>query len=358
MQITNEILNDFIYCQYKAYRKSKNQTGSISEYELLYNQLKQKQKANFEKNISENKNLISSNAVLDNIIPNSGISLNLKFTNGNIDLILDGIEFIGKKNIIPIFITPFEKVTKTDKLFLALQTTFIQNEFNLQIENCKIISGINLKQTKFKFSSFAKPIKKLMAEMNKILSNSNAPVFFRNSHCQVCEFQISCLEKLIEKDDLSLMTALKPKEILSKNNRGVFSVKQLSYSFRPKKNPHQKRKFLPELKALAIREDKTFIQEIPNITTSPIEIFWDIEGVPDRDFYYLIGVIIKTNDSETKHSFWANNEKEQEKIFIDFITLLQSLNEFTIYHYGSYEIQALKKISNICLNVIEKQTFY
>lgn len=128
------------------------------------------------------------------------MSLNLKFTNTNIDLMLDGIEFTGKKNIIPIFITPFEKVTTADKLFLALQATFIQNEFNLQIENCKKVSRINLKQIKFKFSSFTKSIKKLIGEMNKMLSNSNAPVFFKNSHCQVCEFQNSCLEKLIEKD--------------------------------------------------------------------------------------------------------------------------------------------------------------
>lgn len=79
MQITNEIVNDFIHCQYKAYSKSKNQTGSVSEYQLLYNQLKQKQKENFEKNISESKNHISSNALFDNIIPKlyckSGLSL-------------------------------------------------------------------------------------------------------------------------------------------------------------------------------------------------------------------------------------------------------------------------------------------
>lgn len=140
-------------------------------------------------------------------------------------LIIDRIEFTGNKNIIPIFITPFEKVTKTDKLFIALQATFIQKEFNLLIENCKIVSGINRKQIKFKFSSFAKAIKKLVGEMNKMLYNSNAPIFFKNNHCQICEFQNSCIEKLIERDDLSLMTALKPKEILQKNNRGIFSVK-------------------------------------------------------------------------------------------------------------------------------------
>ncbi len=237
MQINNEILNDFITCQYKAYKKSKGQTGTISDYQILYNQLRENKKENFERTISEDKNIISSNSLFDNIIYKEGISLNLKFANENIDLTIDGIEFTSKKNIIPLFITPFEKVTKTDKIFVALQATFIEKEFNLHIENCKIVSGINLKQSKLKVSSFTKPIKKLVGELNKILSNTNPPVFFKNNHCQVCEFQNSCLEKLVERDDLSLLTALKPKEILQKNNRGVFSVKQLSYSFRPKKYP-------------------------------------------------------------------------------------------------------------------------
>lgn len=345
MQINNEILNDFITCQYKAYRKSKGQSGTISDYQILYNQLKENKKENFERNISKDKNLISSNSLFDNITSKGGISLNLKFTNTNIDLMLDGIEFTGKKNIIPIFFTPFEKVTTGDKLFLALQATFIQNEFNLQIENCKIVSGINLKQIKFKFSSFTKSIKKLIGEMNKMSSNSNAPVFFKNGHCQVCEFQNSCIEKLIEKDDLSLMTALKPKEILQKNNRGIFSVKQLSYSFRPKKNPYRRRKFLPELKALAIREGKTFILEIPELKQVETEVYLDFEGILDRGSNYLIGVILKTNEAETEYSFWANNEDQQTEIFIDLINLLKSLNSFTIYHYGSYEINAFKNIS-------------
>lgn len=142
MLINNEILNDFIFCHYKAYRKSKQQTGIISDYQSLYNQLKQKGKENFERTITKNTNIIYPNC--DNA-PEEGILLNFKFANVNIDITLDGVEFIGKKNITPIFITPFEKVTTNDKLFLSLQATYIQNEFNLQIENCKIVYGTNFK---------------------------------------------------------------------------------------------------------------------------------------------------------------------------------------------------------------------
>ncbi len=347
LRINNEILLDFIHCPYKAYRKSKHQKGIISDYETLYGQLKQAQKISFEKSISKNSKPILHQITFNGTIPKESIALDFNFKNENIDLAVDGIEFFDKKKFIPIFITPFEKVTRTDKFFLALQAFFIQNEFNLQVENCKVVFGKGIRQTRFKLSSFAKTIKKEVVEMGKILSNSNAPQFFRNNHCQVCEFQQDCLERLIERDDLSLLAGLKPKEIQQKNNRGIFSVKQLSFSFHPKKNPYRKRKFLPELKALAIREGKTFIQEIPTIPASPNIVFLDIEGIPDRNFYYLIGAIVKTNDTETNYSFWANDESEEQKIFLELFTLLQSLSEFTILHYGSYETQALKTISKV-----------
>ncbi len=97
----------------------------------------------------------------------------------------------------------------------------------------------------------------------------------------------------MERDDLSLLAGLKPKEILQKNNRGIFSVRQLSYSYRPKKNPYRKKGFLPELKALAIREGKTFIQEIISLKQVETEVFLDFEGIIDRNSNYLIGVILE-----------------------------------------------------------------
>jgi len=286
MQLNNEILHDFINCQYKAYRKSKWQKGTISEYEIIYNQLKHTQKINFEKKLLGNNKQIRSNLAFDIPITKSSFFLNFTFINDNLSLTLDGIEFVSKKNFLPLFVTPFEKVTKVDKLFIALQAALIQNEFNIHADCCNVIYGQNLKQIKFKLSSFAQTTKKIIVDLYKTLSNSVPPSFQKNIHCSVCEFQNNCFEKLVERDDLSLMPSLKAKDILQKNNKGIFSVRQLSYTFRPKKNLHQKRKFLPELKALAIRENKTFVNEIPNIKDSTTEVFLDIEGIPDRNFNY------------------------------------------------------------------------
>jgi predicted RecB family nuclease len=67
--------------------------------------------------------------------------------------------------------------------------------------------------------------------------------------------------------------------------------------------------------------------------------------MPDRNSNYLIGIIIRTDNTEKEYSFWANSDEEENCIFIQLIELLKPLKSFAIYHYGSYEIQTLKNIS-------------
>jgi len=343
--VTNDILYSYINCQYKAYLKSKEQFGSVSEYQKLYDKLKENQIANFKKLLLKNEKLLYIDNSVTQQFNKEGIALKVNFTNSNIDIVLDGIGFTKEKTCFPIFIAPFEKVTKLDKLFIALQANLIQTYFKLHVECCKIIFGKELRETKFSISTFSKIVKKTINDIAKCLSNSTAPNYFKITHCQICEFQSNCHTKLKERDDLSLLSSMKPKEILRKNNRGIFSVKQLSYLFRPKKNPYKKRSFQPELKAFAIRENKTLIQEMPSLEEIETEIFLDFEGVPDNNLDYLIGVIIRKNNTEKEYSFWANSKEEENSIFIQLIDLLKPLTNFKIYHYGSYEIQVFKKIS-------------
>jgi predicted RecB family nuclease len=60
---------------------------------------------------------------------------------------------------------------------------------------------------------------------------------------------------------------------------------------------------LPELKALAIRENKTFIQEMPNLKGVGAEVFLDFEGIPDRNSNYLIGVCYHSSKTKMFNPF-------------------------------------------------------
>jgi predicted RecB family nuclease len=57
--------------------------------------------------------------------------------------------------------------------------------------------------------------------------------------------------------------------------------------------------YKPELQALAIRTGKIYLQSLPQISRQPIEIVIDIEGVPDRQAYYLIGMLVITPEENS-----------------------------------------------------------
>jgi predicted RecB family nuclease len=344
MVINNDIITAIIYCDYKAYLKGQNLQCSKSEFEIITYKLKEIQKQKYNTKNSITKEFTNQPYDLKNNFQSGKIYTHTLFKNDNINIVIDGCYF-NENKVIPILISPFEKITKADKLIIGIQSHFIEKEFNLKIDSAIVLFGEQHKITKVKLSTFSKEIKKTILLLNKTLENKTPPIFRKNPHCQICEFFESCLNKLKERDDLSLLGNFKAKEIEQQNNRGIFSVKQLSYTFRPKKNPYRRRKFLPELKALAIREEKVFIQKLPELEKKEVEIFFDIESIPDKNFYYLIGVIVKTETSQSEHSFWANDVTEEQDIFIRFIDLLSIHSDFVVYHYGSYEVQVLKRIS-------------
>jgi hypothetical protein len=77
------------------------------------------------------------------------------------------------------------------------------------------------------------------------------------------------------------------------NSKGLFTVTQLSYTFRPRRRSKRftakREKYHHSLKALAIRERKIHIVGSPALTIEGTPVYLDVEGIPDQDFYYLIG---------------------------------------------------------------------
>jgi predicted RecB family nuclease len=345
VQINGEILNCFIYCKYKAFRKYSGITGTISEYQKLYSQLKETLKLSFGKKVSENNKLVSTNSKFDKITYEDGILLNLRFTNTNIDLTVDGFEILDKKNFILIFITPFEHITKYDKQLIALQSYYLQNEFNIHIEYGKVIYGNLLNQTKFKLSSSTKSIKKLIDDLNKTISNPSEPSLVLNNHCIICEYHAYCMEKAKAEDNISLLDRATNKVIEKYKRKGIFTIQQLSYLYKPRRRKKQKAKQLIihnlELQALAIRTDRILVQLLPELFRHPIELFLDIEGNPDHETYYLIGLIVSKNQKTTSYTYWADRATDEVHIWHQFLSLINEYPDSPVFHYGNYDSKAI-----------------
>ena len=126
------------------------------------------------------------------------------------------------------------------------------------------------------------------------------PPLVLNRHCDVCEFNQHCRTKAVEADNLTLLSGMTLKEMARHNSKGIFSVKQLSYTFRPRRPAkRQKQQFHHNfaLQALALRENKVHVLGEPILTLPRTQVYLDIEGLPDRGTYYLIGVLIVTGQS-------------------------------------------------------------
>jgi predicted RecB family nuclease len=330
--ISNEIALAYAQCKLKAYlllftdkKGAQNEYISILEEEAIINReeyfgLIKKQTSGF-KDYSP-----------DNMKDGIPILANPDLYCNNLQAYSDIIAKIGKnpsRNIsfyIPILIVGTYKISKEQKLQLAFIGHVL---FNIQKE--KPILGIIVDRGKndhkIKLEPFYKEVEKAIKNLNIWIQDSSheLPPVILNKHCPYCQFNKDCEEKAVEKNDLSLLSGLTLKNIKKYHDKGIFTVKQLSYLFRPRKQSKRSKKskiplrYRPELQALAIRTKKIYIQELPKISKNEVELFLDIEGIPDQDFYYLIGLLVSSDKEQLYYFFWADSTKDEQKIWDAFI---------------------------------------
>jgi len=170
-----------------------------------------------------------------------------------------------------------------------------------------------------------------------------------NRHCPYCEFRNSCAKKAIEKNDLSLLAGLTEQERARWNRRGIFTVHQLSHRFRPrfKRLAGKPEKYHHSVKALAIREQKVHLVGDPQLLQVPrngTPIFLDVEAMPDRDFFYLIGIRWDEAGKLVRHSLWADDEGDERGIWGRFLEIMSAVEKPILLHYGSFETAFFRKM--------------
>jgi len=253
--------------------------------------------------------------------------------------------------LIPIRFIFTNKLTKGDKLMLAFDALVLSEMLRIEINHGKIIYGNDCTTLKIKTSAFTSEVRKLTGKIVKLISSESPPDLILKRHCAECEYQALCREQAIEKDNLSLLAGMTEKERKKLNSKGIFTVTQLSYTFRPRRRPKRLRdkreKYHHSLKALAIREKKIHIIGRPVLKIEGTPIYLDVESIPDLNFYYLIGMRIRNGDSIIQHSLWADSFEEEKKIWNEFLVILLTIENPILIHYGSFEMVFLKRMCDL-----------
>ena len=356
--ISNETIQNFLACRYKSYLQVNKISGNKTEYELLERDFLTSYKLQFYQSLrlkySKSHQFLKPAIIPPTHITKESYIIQPSISSENYTIEFDALEILPQQKkvdtvvYLPIDIISTEKVSKIDKMTLTIKSFIFSQLLASVIVSGRIVYGRDLKVTSIDLTKYFTEARKLLGELIEIITSDKPPRFFQNSHCRICEHQDICKTTLIENDDLSLLRGLGQKEIMKYNNKGIFTVLQLSYTFKPRKKrkpPKQSRRFEWALKALALREKQTYVQELPDIAENNIEIYVDFEGLPDENFIYLIGLLIKDDQGLRQISLWADSIEEETTIFVRLFEILAQFKNINIYHYGSYETRSLNRFN-------------
>jgi len=246
---------------------------------------------------------------------------------------------------IPIRFVPGEKLKTSARFLLAFDALALSRTFGKTPSVGRIIHGREYATVTIPLAGLLDKVRPVLGSIAAQQAQATPPPLVLNKHCPECEFQSRCRQTAIEKDDLSLLSTIGEKERKKQNDKGIFTVVQLSYSFRPRRRPapvllkHQ-----PALRALAIRKNQIHVLGTPALSLSGTPVYFDVEGDPDRDFYYLIGLRFRSAGSSVQYSFWADDSPEEQNMWADCLQTLSAIEIPRLIHYGSYETHFLKRM--------------
>jgi len=358
MTITAHLFEAFLKCPTKCYLRSLGETGTENAYTDWF-------RIQNESYRSEGIKRLMEGAAPDEFVVGPPGTKNLKTAKWrlavnlvarahNLESSIHAVERVPTEGqdqpaqFIPIRFIFTNKLTPHDKLLLTFDVFALSEMQGREVGLGKIIHGDDQATLNVKTSPLASEVRKLTGKIATLLSSHSAPDLVLNRHCAECEFQARCRQNAIEADDLSLLSGMTEKERSRHRSKGIFTVNQLSYTFRPRRTPkrakHPARQHYLALQALSIRENTVHIHGNPQLPNSRSNVYLDIEGLPDTQFYYLIGALVVSDGQETFHTFWAGQESDEPAIFTQFAETICQLANFRILHYGDYESVALRRI--------------
>ncbi|QDU89461.1 Transposase IS66 family protein [Pirellulimonas nuda] len=249
----------------------------------------------------------------------------------------------------PHLVVGAQSFTKKHRFALAFAAYVIGQSETILPEH-GVLASLGGKPKRVKVASLFPQVRSIVDDLRELSrADATEPPLILCEACSTCVFRDRCRLEAVETDNLTLLDRMTPKLLKKYARRGVLTVNQLSYLFRPrrarKRSPAAQPSFNIELQALALRTKKIYLHDAPKLHEQPVEIYLDIEGIPEQGFDYLIGLLIRKGNEVTTRSFWADTRADEPRIFQECIDTIQSLpQDARLYHYGSYEKRAFQRV--------------
>jgi predicted RecB family nuclease len=357
-KITRDVLESHLACRYKGHLKLAGQQGSKSNYESWLTDLRSREKvgsiANLIAHHREREIIRETPLVVSTLKTGPAVILDGTFESELFSLGFDGLikvqgpSDLGQFHYVPLLFHEGQ-VRATQRVLLELFCLVLQ-ELQGRAPATALIWRSADNPATIRVAPGLKAAKSIMGEIKQVQTGASVQMLVLNDHCQACEFRDSCYAQALKEDNLSLLRGMNKLQITRLNNKGIFTVNQLSYNFKARRRPKRAKKsaivhHFP-LQALAIRDKKVFVHGNPALSCADTRIYLDIEGTQESGSYYLIGIITIADGRQSCDAYWADSDSRQDQIRI-FENLLEHLRHhetYSLLHFGSYETKALRRM--------------
>src|SRR6266568_2743974 len=263
-------------------------------------------------------------------------------------------------NFVPVLFLPWDKLDLSDSLLLCFGALALSQATGILADIGTLIYGDGHRHRTVRIGDHVVRTRHAIEAIRATRLSRELPPLILNRHCDVCDFQPRCRGLAIEHDDLSLLTAMTDKERAKLNTKGIFTITQMSYGYRPRRRKRARpdaerstksaKRAAPlarndhRLKALAVKKSQIHVVGAPSLKCESFPTFLDVEGMADRDFYYLIGLRFECGGEQVERSFWADGLDSEREIWENCLETLKGIGDAQIVSYGAYETRFLKRM--------------
>ena len=184
-------------------------------------------------------------------------------------------------------------------------------------------------------------------EIEKIISGQR-PVHFVTSGCKQSPWFGECRDESESCEDISLLNRVWREEVHRLKEAGVEKISELAL-----KSVADLEGLVPDVssgrleimrdQAIAITENRHIIRHGVEMPESDVELFFDIESDPLRDFDYMFGVLKVEKGQEEYVQFFAESPEQEGAMWKDFVAFIEQHIDAPIYHYGWFEMEVVQR---------------
>lgn len=240
--ITRDVLESYIACEYKAYLKLAEQAdGTKGRHTTPFgdSQYPSQLAGPVRTPFRADENAIPVRLTSSCLRKAKHHILNILFETDTVSIHIEGLQRVegssslGDFHYLPLVFKTGSDTDEAQRMLLDVYGSIL-SRLQGRVPAKGVIWTDERKSSTVQLSPGARRGERILNTVNEIQKSDQKPVLILNKHCQICEFRKRCLAQAVEEDNLSLLQGISKAEILRLRKKGIFTITQLSYTFKPR----------------------------------------------------------------------------------------------------------------------------